>query len=485
MASTDKVVIRYGRVGSFGATFAAKYLAGNVTVTASGGTLTFTGASASTGGPFVAGDMVHVAGYTGSDAKLNGTYIATANVTNGVTVSAPAGLVGATASSTAGITVSTLGTLRVRSEDLSGGLELSEDPEVTGTRAASDLILQGLNAGGSVSSSLSLRGMRDLVQAAALESWVYGSASGYGTNGTSAITLSGAKTVTIDDSAKTVTLSSGDDFDGLSADQWVMVKTPANPNGVPVRVVSEAAGVLTYDSASLVEESGTDSGTVVVTVGDYVVEGSTVIPHVIERDYTDIAAGAGGYPRFESMVVNTLQFSGSSSGDTSATIGFLGAQEVSPTPTSKISGTATPRIPGETLSAASHVRAWVNRVSSGCVSDFDFTLNNNLAQRRCVGTLGAAGMDVQAMQLTGSFTRYYTTKDAYDRYLQQTSTPLAFVFNRADGSGALVCDIPRAKLDSAGRPLSGRNQQVFLSASFQSLINDAGTFGMRWWRWAN
>lgn len=475
MSSSDKTILRYGRLASFGSdsSFASANLAGDITVTATSGSLTFAGSSTQVG-TFAAGNLIGVSGFTGDDVKFNGTYKVTGVASDQVTVEAPAGLVGATASATSGVTVSKLIRFDVRSEDFTGGLELTEDPTITGTRATSDLILQGFNAQGSVSASLRLRSLRDWFQAVGLEDWTRSGTAG-------SIAQTGANITSTG-------ITGGTGLDVLEVGDWVriMMSDTGNANHGKVARVSavNSAASIDLDSVSL-----TAAATVNFTVvkGDYLQEDDKIYPHIFQREYADLGA-TGGYPRFESMVLNTMQLTGSSSGETSATLGFLGSRETSPTPSAAISSTSTGVIGGFPLSASRDVKVWIDGASSGCVSQFDVNIANNLDPRRCVGQEGATGMDALALQVSGSFTRYYATRTLYDKYLQQAAVRLGFVMNpvlTVENQGAVVLDLPRCKLDSAGRNPTGRNQQLFLNANFQALLNDAGTFGMRIWSWAN
>lgn len=480
MASSDNAVLRFGRTSAFGTDFApAHFTGGTVAGSNTSGVLTLTFTGATKVGTFASGDLVAVTGFTGANAKFNGYYIASgAGTGTTLTLTLPAGLVGESpGSGLAGVVCSKLSPIRgVRSDSLAGGLEFTEDPEITGSRSPSSQTLTGISAGGDIAASVPVRGVIPWLQAVAMNSWTHA-----GTSGTVDVADLSANNLTIGSSGTTVSFGTGVNLNtALAVGDWVRFSSEVSGLTGICRVASNlTSSGFTADSSTLTD--GTyDSGAVWVSKGDSISEGSTKIIHDIEREYTDDAAG--GIPRFESFLLTSMGLSGSSSGDISMSLSFVGEQETSPTPTSSL-GTPTARIPGDTASAVSDVKVWIDNSSSGCVESFDVTFNNNVATRRCVGTLGASEADLLALQINGSFRRYYATRALYDKFLARTNVSLAFVIDRKDNQGAIVIELPKVRLTSGGRGASGRNQQVFLDAGFAAEVNDAGTYAARIWKW--
>lgn len=484
MASTDRVSLRAARQTAF-TTEATPWSDSKtgVTATLSAGTVTFGSLTSMSASPLpAAGDTIVVSGFTGGDAGWNGIYeVKTSGSSSDTTLACycPAGkntLSNATASSGT-VTLSALVPMRMTSESLAGNLDKRESEEITGNRGVQDLVVNGITAAGGVDSELSLPAWTPYLQAGFMEAWTYNGASSV-VGDALAVAFTGSTTIECD---------APDTFANVAAGDWIKIDGSTHNDGV-YRVASVNNST---DPRVLTIEYGTLDLTVAgedvdIHIADSLDEGSTIYPHTIERAYADITGGDAHYPRFIGMLVESMSIGASSQGPVTISTSWIGSREYgtgageTATPSSAV-GTAGSRPTGAVLEGVSDIELWLDEATGGCVNQLDMTIANNLDPRLCIGTLGATDMEARQFSASGSFSRYYSTKALYDKFMNSTSIEMVIKIVSPDGP-AVVLEFPNVELSSADRAAPGRNQSLFLNAAFTALEGADG-YTCKLYRW--
>jgi hypothetical protein len=110
------------------------------------------------------------------------------------------------------------------------------------------------------------------------------------------------------------------------------------------------------------------------------------------------------------------------------------------------------------------------QAAGASVLGFGLTVNNNLRSREKIGTLGAFGIGTGKCNVSGTLRVYFETNTLFDKYLNFTSTSLAFVFQDAAGNG-YVFECPQVKLTAAERPAAGENQDIIVPFNWQASMH--------------
>jgi hypothetical protein len=485
MASTDRVSLRAARQSAFTTTAApwSDSKTGVIATAASPDTMTFSVLTSMTAPYPQAGDIVTVSGFTGSDEWANGLYeVKTSGASSATSLVCycPAGKnhLGVAGPASDTVTISALVPMRITSESLAGNLDKRESEEITGNRGVQDLTVNGITAGGSIDSELSLPAWTPYMQAGMMSGWTY--------LGENSLVLDTA-TVTIVDS-DTLSIADADGtFANVVAGQWIKITGGTAIDGVYRCTSVDNSGdpnLLSVDCGTF--DTSISTAEVTITIGDALDEGSTLYPHSIERSYADITGGDAHYPLFIGMLVESFALSASAQGPINISTSWIGSREYgtgtgeTATPTSSI-GTAGARVSGGVLDGVSDIELWLDGATGGCVNQLDMTVANNLDPRLCIGTLGATSMEPRQFSAAGSFSRYYSTKALYDKFLNSTSVEIVIKITSPDGP-AVVMEFPRVELSSADRSAPGRNQSLFLNAGFTALEGTDG-YTVKLYRW--
>ena len=101
------------------------------------------------------------------------------------------------------------------------------------------------------------------------------------------------------------------------------------------------------------------------------------------------------------------------------------------------------------------------------VMEASIEIENNLRERNALGTLGAISIGAGEFSVTGSLNTYFNNSDLIAKVIDNSETSLTLAFNSGDES--IMFFLPRVKFSEGTPDVSGKNEDVMASISFQAL----------------
>lgn len=265
---------------------------------------------------------------------------------------------------------------------------------------------------------------------------------------------------------------------GLSPGEWVRIggatvgsqfATAAN-NGW-ARISAVTANRLSFGivPAGWAADTGTGK-TIEVYTGDFLVNGTTKRSNTIERQYLDHSPVTYEYLR--GQVLDKFSINAPAQQIATCTMSYVGADAV--TQTTRFAGATDVAAPtGDVLNTSSNV----GRIGFGgttitgpnYVMSATIEVNNNLRRQNAIGSIGAVGIGVGELSVTGTLETYFGDATVYAAVVNNTKTSFDLRLGRADGDRpTVVFDLPSLKLSGGSPNVSGKNADVMLSAPFQA-----------------
>lgn len=282
---------------------------------------------------------------------------------------------------------------------------------------------------------------------------------------------------------------------GLVVGQWIKIGGTAAGNQLATAIDNDFARIsaitatrLSFDRvpAGWVADAGA-AKTLQCFIGDFLINGSTKRTNTIERQYLDHSPVTYEYLR--GQLLDSFALDVKASAIVTYTENFMGADAA--TQTSRFAGATDVAAPtNDVLNAASNVgRIGFNGVVVGSpnyVLHLALSINNNTRRQMAVGSLGAIGIGDGEFSVSGSIESYFGDKTVLDLIMNNTLTSIDFRVGRTDSNNeSYIFDLPSVKLSGGSPSVSGKNTDVMLPASFQSLKDATLGYtigvGRYWW----
>lgn len=358
-------------------------------------------------------------------------------------------------------TGSALQILRHTGEGLKQDTGVDQSKEIRTDRQTADIVRNSIGASGPINFELSYAAYDDFLKAVLMAaSW------------STPVTVGPLTTISAA-SADNSFNDSANGFGTMVAGQWVKVSgfATAVNNGF-FKVVTKAAGKITVSGGTLVNESATPSVTVVM--GAQITNGVTKTSFNIERKYTELAST---FALFTGVMFNELNLTGELKAMVTGNFSTLGSKEESKTTSGGTGYTAATTNP--VMNSVDNVlNILENQAAGSAVLGFSLVLNNGLRSREKIGTLGAFSIGTGKCAISGTLRIYFESATIYDKYLNFTSTNLAFVLRDSLGN-AYVFSLPQVKLTAAERPAAGENQDLIVPFSWQASMHSTESIMLR------
>lgn len=356
--------------------------------------------------------------------------------------------------------------VRLTGEGLKQATQMIESNELDPNRMVNDLIRTNINAEGPVNIELSYGAHDDLIAAAV-----------QATDWSTAVTVSASTISFAASSGGTQVISdSGSGFGSITVGSWVKVTDPDNTENTGIfKVTAAAAGAITVQNASGVLQ--TAGSTVSVVQGAQVVNGVTERSFSFEKYFTDVSE----YMSYVGMEVDQFTLNVQVQQIITGGFTFLGKSEADPGSTIGTGYTAAST--NSVLNSVNDVDGVVEGGTTLGVTQFGFTLTNNLRQRPQVGTLGPISLGQGRLGITGNLTAYFTDQTLVGRYRNFTDTSLAIVAQDVAGN-AYVFEFPSVNYSDATVVAQGNNQDVMASLQFTAKKNASESVQVRVVRFA-
>jgi len=111
---------------------------------------------------------------------------------------------------------------------------------------------------------------------------------------------------------------------------------------------------------------------------------------------------------------------------------------------------------------------------AACFTNVQFTVENNLRDQPCIGSLALGGIGIGRTNVSGTIEAYFRNRALFDLYLDFLTTSVSF---RATlGGDSYVFDFPAVKFTSGEVVAGGNDQDVIVSLEFESKRDPASDF---------
>ena len=184
------------------------------------------------------------------------------------------------------------------------------------------------------------------------------------------------------------------------------------------------------------------------------------------------------YKRSSGMAVNTLSLSITAGEIVTGNWGLMGFG--TPTLAQSIISGATYTAPNsnEVITASNDFGDLsITGITSPKIQSINLSITNNLRNQPVVGSIDPTGIGSGRFVVTGDITMYFENAEAYDIFLANTYTDLAF---RLGGASSLKYDfsIPRIKFTDASVAAAGNDTDVPLTLQFGATYDSTDTHAL-------
>lgn len=266
---------------------------------------------------------------------------------------------------------------------------------------------------------------------------------------------------------------------GLMVGQWVKISseggafsfaTAAN-NGF-ARISAITATRLSFDITQGVFAADTGTGkTIRVYFGDTIRNGTIQATYRWEKQY-QLSVGTR-YSYFSGQQPAALTISGETRGVLGVTMTLLGSDGTAPA-AARDAGAVTEAISTNTVLDASNsipmiMEAGAPLGAPNYVSGFSFTLDNGLRARNAIGSVGAIGIGLGRISMTGTLTTYFGDESLLGKLRGGIASGTTIAFRDAANLKAQIWDVPRLKYNSGFPEVPGIDTDLTTPLGFQGL----------------
>lgn len=359
-----------------------------------------------------------------------------------------------------------LNTLRYTSESLDDNTDSAESQEVRSDRQIADQIRTGKSASGDINFELSYGSFDVLLTGFMMAAW--GATKNFTATDYSIVSSNVLKSVAQDMSAFIV-------------GEWIEVRgfTTAGNNGyhkvTAVNASASGGDEITLDATVSTALANEAVGDTVTVKGATLFNGTTKKSFVLEREYTDLT---NIFDNFTGMRVDSMSLNVQTNSIITGSFSFQGEQGAATAAATIGTGANVAANSNDVMNAIDHV-AELREAKTTLTDDvLSITLQgaNNLRQQQAVGNLGAIGIGLGKVQLTGTLQAYFATRALLNKYRAWTSTSLSF--KTEDGSGnAYIWDLEKIYITSAPAVIGGQDQDVVADMAWSAVLGGSGTSG--------
>ena len=343
---------------------------------------------------------------------------------------------------------------RKTAESLSGTPKITESNEVTGDAQPTGQLIVGLDVAGGLDGELaSTKSHLDFIEAGMRSTW----------GGT---ITTGAATLSIDASAKTITRSAGSFItDTFKVNDMVALAGFANTtNNTIVQITALTATVITYAGPSdMVTEAAVASTT--VTRPDYVEWGATDASFTLAKDFLDLTNKSITYPGqriasfkldFKYGSIGTVNFTMAGTGYELPTTPFTNGKTIDPVATESA------------LNASSDLGVVIidGVPASYCIEGLNLDINNNIQPVECLGSIAPQDQTPTGLSVSVGMDVFLEDSnfDLHGKKLSQTPIAISYFVRDGNNKGYAV-QVPAVQLSFDDAQGGGKRQLNKLSLS--------------------
>jgi hypothetical protein len=364
-----------------------------------------------------------------------------------------------------------LSELRFTNESLTQNTETATSEEIRSDRQVSDIIRTQVGAGGDAGTELSFGSHDPLIEGALYDNF---STEVNETGLSISITLPSPE-----DNTGIFTNTGGgspDPFKNIVAGQFVrLTGSLASPsNDGFYKVLSKGTG----SPENLVVSPAPPSPEVIASAslrGQFVRNGVTRKSFQIEKLFSDLSPTE--IQRFSGMRVGSMDLNIAPGAIINGSFTFQGKELIASG--QSIASQTQALSTDDVMSAVDNITDILingEQVTdqAACFTNIQFTVENNLRDQPCIGSLALGGIGIGRTNVSGTIEAYFRNRALFDLYLNFETTSVSF---RATlGGDSYVFDFPAVKFTSGEVVAGGNDQDVIVSLEFESKRDPASDF---------
>jgi len=364
-----------------------------------------------------------------------------------------------------------LSEFRFTNESLTQNTETATSEEIRSDRQVSDIIRTQVGAGGDTGIELSF-GSHDPLFAGAL----YDNFSTEVNETGLALTISLPSPLNNTGIITNTAGGSPDPFKNIVAGQFLRLSgSLASPtNDGFYKVVSIGTG----SPQTLVVSPAPASAEVIASAslrGQFVKNGVTRKSFQIEKLFSDLSPLQ--IQRFSGMRVGSMDLNIAPGAIINGSFTFQGKQLVASS--TSIGSSTVSLSTDDVMNAVDNITDILidgETVSdiAACFTNVQFTVENNLRDQPCIGSLALGGIGIGRTNVSGTIEAYFRNRVLFDQYLNFTTTSVSFRATLAGDS--YVFDFPAVKFTSGEVVAGGNDQDVITSLEFEAKRDPTSDF---------
>lgn len=266
---------------------------------------------------------------------------------------------------------------------------------------------------------------------------------------------------------------------GIAVDDWIRAKNFSTAVDGRYKVTAVASGVLTVSPAPPTPDVSNDVDAEIKT-GSMVKNGKTQQSIGVEFQYTDLSSVfrqvIGLVPSAFALNVNA------DTGLVDGSFSFLGQKSL-PTATSTLGdGSPTAAVDNPVFNTNTNVTEVHEGGAVYAATSFSTTIQNNLRQRKVLGTLGAESIGAGKFRPSGTVEAFFDTRTVIDKYLNDTQSSIAIGLLDDDGNSYII-DYPAIKYSSGRIVAGGENQDIIAAMDFEAFRHSTQGYVCKIARW--
>ena len=354
--------------------------------------------------------------------------------------------------------------LRFTNESLTQNTDTATSEEIRSDRQVSDIIRTQVGAGGDAGIELSFGSHDALFVGALYDDWsTEVNETGIGITASFPSPLNNTSILTLDSGG------SPDPYKNVVVGQHIRlggsVASPTNDG-----VYKVTAKDTTSSPQSITVSPALQSAEVIASAsirGQYISNGTTRKSFQIEKLFSDLSPLQ--YQRFSGMRVGSMDLNIAPGAIINGSFSFQGKELVSG---SSSAGSQTAAVSTDDVMSAvdniTDIRIDGDGIAdvAACFTNVQFTVENNLRDQPCIGSLALGGIGIGRTNVSGTIEAYFRDRSLFDKYLNFTTTSVSFRATLAGDS--YVFDFPAVKFTSGEVVAGGNDQDVLVSMEFEA-----------------
>lgn len=334
--------------------------------------------------------------------------------------------------------------LRVTGESLSETKNTVTSEEIRSDRQTADVQQTAVSAEGDIDFEFSFATFDDLFEGALLNRF------------DGALNISGSD-ISVNGTNNNIN-STSTDLSSVENGQWIKVGgfSDSTNNGY-FRIDSGSTNTLSVQYTDLNDET---SGNTITVDGNRLVNGTEDIYFTMEKEFGD----AGDFYRYPGTYISSMDMSIEAESLVTGSFSVMAQQEEHNE--NQTGNSVDSANTNAIINATDNIKDVREGGSTGlCINSLDFSYDNNLRERPCVGQLTTQEFGTGTISVTGSIEAYFEDQSLYQKYLDYEDTDLSFRIED-DGGASYILTFNEMKYTDGEALAEGQNSDIFASLDF-------------------